>query len=204
VHFTPVHFQAVNTAMLPVFEAAVLVVVAPLCGVALAVRRLRGAVPAATLFAATLVLSGVWTTVALGWSAAGGRALVSYATVGTIGFALAALGTWFGSFWRDPLDAAACSVGLALLATIGIFAIGPVAAILPTPLVNAALMASPIVSAASAADIDLLRTDLLYRLSPLAHGRFDYPAWFAPLLAYGTLLLISLAGTARALRKGWL
>jgi len=66
------------------------------------------------------------------------------------------------------------------------------------------LIASPIVSAASAADVDLLRTDLLYRISPLAHGRFDYPAWFAPFLLYGTLLLISLAGTARALRKGWL
>ena len=97
-----------------------------------------------------------------------------------------------------------CSVGSALLAAFGIFAAGPLAANLPTPVVNAALMASPIVSAASAADVDLLRTDLLYRISPLAHGRFDYPSWFAPLAVYGTLLLISLAGTARALRKGWL
>ena len=140
----------------------------------------------------------------LGWSAAGGRVLVSYATVGTVGFALAALGAWFGSIWSDPLDAAALSVGSALVAAFGIFAAGPLAANLPTAVVNAALMASPIVSAASAADVDLLRTDLLYRISPLAHGRFDYPSWFAPLAVYGTLLLISLAGTARALRKGWL
>jgi hypothetical protein len=204
VHFTPAYFQAVTTATLPIFEAAVLVVAAPLCGVALAVRRLRGVVPAAALFAAALTASALWTIAALGWSAAGGRALVSHATVGTIGCALAALGAWFGSVWRDPLDAAAYSVGIALLATFGIFAAGPLAADLPTPVLNAALIASPIVSAASAADVDLLRTDLLYRISPLAHGRFDYPAWFAPLLMYGTLLLVSLAGTARALRKGQL
>jgi len=194
----------VTTATLPILEAAVLVVVAPLCGVALAVRRLRGAAPAAALFAALLTLSALWTIVALGWSGAGGRALVSYATVGTIGFALAALGAWCGSVWRDPLDAAACSVGIAMLAAFGIFAAGPLAANLPTPVVYAALIANPIVSAASAADVDIFRTDLLYRISPLAHGRFDYPAWFTPLAAYGTLLLISVAGTARALRKGWL
>src|SRR4029434_6191515 len=125
-------------------------------------------------------------------------------TVGTIGFALAALGVWCGSVWRDPLDAAACSVGIAMLAAFGIFAAGPLAANLPTPVVNAALIASPIVSAASAADVDIFRTDLLYRISPLAHGRFDYPAWFTPLAAYGTLLLISVARTDRAFRKGWL
>ena len=204
MHFTPTHFRAVTTTTLPIFEAAVLVVAAPLCGVALAVRRLRGAALAAAIFAAALTVSALWTILALGWSAAGGRVFVSYATVGTIGFALAALGAWFGSVWRDPLDAAAFSVGLAVLAAFGIFAAGPLAADLPTPIVNAALIASPIVSAASAADVDLLRTDLLYRISPLAHGRFDYPSWFAPLAAYGTLLLISLAGTARAMRKGWL
>lgn len=192
-----------TTATLPIFEAAVLVVAAPLCGVALA-RRLRGTAPAAALFVAALTVSALWTLGVLGWSAAGGRVLVSYTTVGTVGFALAALGAWFGSIWSDPLDAAALSVGSALVAAFGIFAAGPLAANLPTAVVNAALMASPIVSTASAADVDLLRTDLLYRISPLAHGRFDYPSWFAPLAAYGTLLLISLAGTARALRKGWL
>lgn len=189
-------------ATLPIFEAAVLVVAAPLCGVALAMRRFRGAVPAAALFVAALSVSALWTIVVLGWSVTGGRALVSHTTVGAIGLAFAALGGWFGSVRRDPLDAAALSVGVALLAAFGIFAAGPLAADLPTPVVNAALAASPIVSAASAADVDLLRTDLLYRISPLAHGHFDYPTWFAPLAVYGTLLLISLAGTARALRKG--
>lgn len=193
-----------TTATLPILVAAILVVAAPLCGVALAARRFRGVVPAAAFLIAALSASALWTIAALGWSDAGGRTLLSHATVGVMGLALAALGGWFGSVCRDVLDAAALSVGVALLAAFGIFAAGPLAADLPTPVVNAALIASPIVSAASAADVDLLRTDLLYRISPLAHGRFDYPAWFAPLALYGTLLLISLAGTARALRKGWL
>jgi len=90
----------------------------------------------------------------------------------------------------------------AVVAALGVFAAGPLATDLPTGVVNAALLASPIVSAASAADIDLLRTDVLYRISPLAHGRFDYPSWYSPLVLYGTLLVISFAGTARALRKG--
>lgn len=193
-----------TTATLPIVEAAILVVAAPLCGVAFATRRFRGAVAAAALLIAALSTSALWTIVALGWSRAGATALASHTTVGVVGLALAALGGWFGTVCRDALDAAALSVGVALLAAFGILAAGPLAADLPTPLLNAALIASPIVSAASAADVDLLRTDLLYRISPLAHGRFDYPAWFAPVALYGTLLLISLAGTARALRKGWL
>jgi hypothetical protein len=66
------------------------------------------------------------------------------------------------------------------------------------------LSLSPIVSVASAVNVDLLRTDLLYRISPLAHLRFEYPVWYSPLLLYGVVLLVSVAGTARSLRKGWL
>ena len=181
-----------------------LVVAAPLCGVTLATRRFRGAVPAAALFAAALGASVAWTLVSLGWSRAAWPAFVSHATLWVIGVALAALGGWVGSVCRDSLDAAALSVGASLVAALGVFAAGPLAADLPTRVVNAALMVSPIVSTASAADVDLLRTDVLYRISPLAHGRFDYPSWYSPLALYGTLLLISFAGTARALRKGWI
>ena len=180
-----------------------LVVAAPLCGVALATRRFRGAVLAAALFVLALLISAGWTMALWNWStAAVSGVLVSHATLAVIGFALAALGGWLGSTLRDPLDAAAFSSGTALVAALGLFAAGPLAADLPTPIVNAALSASPIVSVASAADVDLLRTDLLYRLSPLAHRQFEYPAWYSPLLGYGTLLLVSVAGTARSLRKG--
>jgi len=195
----------VSTAFLPILEAAVLVVTAPLCGVALATRRFRGAAPAATLFALALTVSAGWTMAFWDWStAAVGGVLASHATLAVTGLALAALGGWFGSTLRDPLDAAAFSSGAALAAALGLFAAGPLAADLPTKIVNAALSASPIVSTASAANVDLLRTDLLYRISPLAHRRFDYPAWYSAFLWYGPLLLISIVGTARSLRKGWL
>jgi hypothetical protein len=191
----------VNPALLPIVEASVLVVAAPLCGVALAVRRFRGAIPAAVLFGLALLVSAIWTMLASGPSSESiPTTLVSHATLAVAGLALAALGGWFGAACRDPLDAAAWS-GAAALA---VFAAGPLAGDLPTSVVNAALLASPIVSTASAANVDLLRTDLLYRISPLAHGRFEYPLWYSALAVYGAVLLISVAGTARSLRKGWL
>ena len=61
------------------------------------------------------------------------------------------------------------------------------------PAINAALAASPLVATASAASFDLLRTDVLYRLSPIAHVRFDYPDWPASVTLY---LLLAAAGFA--------
>ena len=72
--------------------------------------------------------------------------LVPTATLAVIGLALAALGGWFGAAWRDPLDAAAFSSSTALVAALGLFAAGPLAADLPTGIVNAALAANPIVA----------------------------------------------------------
>jgi hypothetical protein len=193
----------VSIATLPILEAAILVVAAPLCGVALATRRFRGALLAVVLFGFALLISAGWTMAWWNWSSGAARSvLVSHATLAVIGLALAALGGWFGSTLRDPLDAAGFSSSTALVATLGLFAAGPLAADLPTGIVNAALAANPIVASASAADVDLLRTDLLYRISPLAHRRFDYPTWYSPLALYGAVLLVSVAGTVRSLRKG--
>ena len=193
-----------NTALLPILESAILVVAAPLCGVALATRRFRGAVLAAALLAVALLVSAAATLTLAGWSPAEARlVLVSHATLAVVGLALAAFGGWVGVSFRDPLDAAAVSAGTALVAALGLFAAGPMAADLPTPIVNAALSANPIVAAASAADVDLLRTDLLYRLSPLAHRSFDYPSWYFPLAVYGAILLVSLVAASRSMRKGW-
>jgi hypothetical protein len=189
--------------ILPIFEAAILVVAAPLCGVALASRRFRDGRRAAALFVTLLAASAAGTLAVGGSSPDAVRGvLLSHATLGVTGFALAALGAWLGSTFRDPLDAAALSTGVALVAALGLFALGPLGSNLSTGIVNAALSASPIVSVAWAADVDLLRIDLLYRISPLAHRQFAYPMWYSPLLLYGTLLLVSLAGTARSLRKG--
>jgi hypothetical protein len=130
--------------------------------------------------------------------------VTSHATLAVIGLALAAFGAWLGSACHDPLDAAALGVSTALVAALGLFAAGPLVTDLPAAIVNAALSANPIVAAASAADVDLLRIDLLYRISPLAHRSFEYPAWYSPLALYGAVLVVSLAATARTFRKGWL
>jgi hypothetical protein len=195
----------VTTALLPILESAVLVVAAPLCGVALATRRFRGAVPAVALFAVALAISGAAT---IAWSPSSATTmrlvLTSHATLAVIGLALAAFGAWLGSVCHDPLDAAALGVSAALVAALGLFAAGPLVADLPAAILNAALSANPIVAAASAADVDLLRIDLLYRISPLAHRSFEYPAWYSPLALYGAVLVVSLAATTRAFRKGWL
>jgi hypothetical protein len=190
-----------SNAILPILEAAVVVAVAPLVGVALATRRLRGTARAAGFFVALLVASAAWGLRVRGWSAeAVPTVLLSHATLAVSGVALAAFGTWLGSTFRDPLDAAAVSTSAALLAAVGLVAAGPIAVDLPTGLVNLALSASPIVSTASAANVDLLRTDLLYRISPLAHQRFEYPSWYSGLAWYGALLAISVARTARSSR----
>jgi len=194
----------VTTAFLPILESAVLVVAAPIAGVALATRRWRGAVLAAVVFAAALLLSAS-AMIASSRPTAGAVwfVLISHATLAVIGLALTALGGWLGSVCRDPLDAAALGVGGALVAAFGLFAAGPLASDLPTTILNAALSANPIVATASAADIDLLRFDLLYRISPIAHGSFEYPSWYAPLALYGGLLIASGVATARVSRRQW-
>jgi hypothetical protein len=42
---------------------------------------------------------------------------------------------------------------------------------------QAALTASPFVAVATAAQIDVVRLETFYQISPLAHMRVDYPSW---------------------------
>jgi hypothetical protein len=179
-------------------EVTAVVVIAPLAGVALAVRDFRGlrrAVIALALLgggslASAMLIAGVpWQT-----------AMATHLTLGTAAIALAVFGAWCGATFRDPLDAAACSVAVVLLSTCGLFALGSLSADLPTPLVNAALLANPIVAVASAANIDLLRFEFLYQISPIAHGRFDYPAWYLAAACFSLVSLMAAAGVARARR----
>ena len=179
------------------WEVTAVVVIAPLAGVALAARDFRGlrrAVIALALLggaslAAALIAGVPWQT-----------AMATHLTLGTAAIALAVFGAWCGSTFRDPLDAAACSVAVVLVATCGLFALGTLSADLPTSLVNAALLANPIVAVASAANIDLLRFEFLYQISPIAHGRFDYPAWYLAATCFSLVSLMAAAGVARARR----
>ena len=127
-------------------------------------------------------------------------ALEAHLTLGAATLALGALGVWCGSAFRDPLDAAASSLAAALVATCGLLCLGSFSADLPTPIVNAALLANPIVAVASAANIDLLRFEFLYQTSPIVHRTFDYPTWYLAVACFSVAALIATAGAAHARR----
>jgi hypothetical protein len=168
-------------------NAAAAIVGAPLIGVAAGAAWRRPATTsglgalvlplaaAAGLFAAT---SAVVAALALGIDTATLAFITTaHLTLAAVTLALAALGAVFGAARLDPLDAAACSLIVALAAAGGVLLLGAPVADAPRPLVDAALLASPFVAVASAAHVDILRMDLLYQISPLAHLTIEYPAW---------------------------
>jgi hypothetical protein len=188
----------VNGAYVLIGEAAAVVVAAPLAGVALAGSRLRGLRWALIALALLGGLSVSWTMLMarLPWQ----TAVEVHLTLGAATLALSALGIWCGSAFRDPLDAAAWSLAVPLIATCGLLSLGSFSADLPTPIVNAALLANPIVAVASAANIDLLRFEFLYQVSPIVHRTFDYPTWYAAVACFSVAALIAATGAAHARR----
>lgn len=123
--------------------------------------------------------------------------LLSHVMLWAAALALATLGAVCAPMFEEPLDAAACAIGVALAATTPVFVGGPALDSIPRWLVNASLVANPIVATAASANIDLFRMDLLYRLSPLAHGHVEYPAATTTLAAYVLIAAASLLLTAR-------
>jgi len=171
------------------------VVAAPLAGVAVASRRQPPLQTASQLAIGTLIFCAVsagLTAVRLGGEA-GTLAYVatSHAVLASATLALAALGALLGTLMRDPLDAAALGVGMAVTAAYGVLVAGAPVAQMSAPLLKAALMASPVMTVATAAHVDLVRTDIWYQISPLAHVRLEYPAWGT---VCGSYLLAGCAG----------
>lgn len=128
----------------------------------------------------------------------------SHITLGTGMLAFAAVGVFCSAALRDPLDAGLASLAVTLTLGIGILVAGPSVSDLPRGIVNAALAGSPLVASAAAADIDLLRLDVLYHVSPIAHVQFAYPSWYTAtglyvatgmLLLGGSMLLVRTTGT---------
>jgi hypothetical protein len=129
----------------------------------------------AVLFAiVSAVLSMAWR---VGQPGVAAIVLQSHVTMAAVVCALMAWGALCGTWFREPLDAAACSVAFAVSAAAGLLVAGAVVADMPSSVLGWGLIASPLVVVASAAHIDIARTDLLYQISPLAHIQFDYPTW---------------------------
>ncbi len=198
-------------------EAAMTVLAAPLAGVWAMTNvgaapgpasqhlsaRLRAAtslvlplVGGATLLAATSV------SVTLALDAPGtSTVLISHAVLWVAALTLAALGTLCAAAFRDPLDAVACALGGAIVVSLGLLVTGPVLDGIPTSLLDVALLANPIVATASSANIDVLRIDPFYQLSPLAHTRVDYPTPATTLASYGMTALLLFAGTTLLINR---
>ena len=134
------------------------------------------------LIVAVLLFAAVSALLTFGWSLGREDAIAfvatSHATLIAVALALAAWGAFCGGCFRDPLDAAAVGLIVVLMAAVGLLVAGASVADMPRQLVALALAASPLVVIAAAANIDIVRMDLLYQISPLAHTQVDYAAWY--------------------------
>lgn len=77
--------------------------------------------------------------------------------------------------WPHPLDAAGLTLTAVVAVLVGALAPGPALPPVPVWLIDALLRVNPVVAVTAAAGVDLLHSDLFYRLAPVAHWQFDYP-----------------------------
>jgi len=138
-----------------------------------------------TFAAAMVVLSFVvltysWREIAGGFAATAFGHLALVISVAS----LAELGRLVRIVTVDRLAGALAALGLGVLLVVGVFAVGPLADGLSTTASVWLLAANPLVSIASAAGIDLLHLDTIYRTSPLAHRGVVLPAWSTACAVY--------------------
>jgi hypothetical protein len=191
----PYMWARVNADAL-VLESIAIVIAAPLVGVMAVHRGLIGGgriARACGTIAVAFVLGAVVSCVALQPAAHLTALLPPYSTLLLAALAMCSIGAAAAAWLDHPLDAAAFGLAVSLALGLGLFAAGPLLDGAPLALVNAALLASPVVAVASAADIDLLRGDPLYRFSPIAHSQFDYPAWPAACATYAAIAVVCFA-----------
>ena len=181
------------------FSTALLLIAAPLAGVAVAARNrilapLEGAWPATRRTCATLLLGAVaWTAAAAGLTAVVAAAagdgvstplMAAHAVQGAAALALAFVGALAATWFREPLDAGAFSLAVAVTGSVGILGAGTLVERLPGALVEWAVAGSPLLAISSAAHIDVMRTDTVYQISPLAHVQMPVPPWPAATALY--------------------
>jgi hypothetical protein len=185
--------------------ATMLPILAP--GVAASLTtRLRDVRPLLPALVRTIALATIVSAAlmfALLWSIPGTMATVVRAHV-TLFAALLAwvlIGAWAAALLRNPLDAAGITVTTATTFTLGVLLLGPLTGELEPSIVRLLLLASPVVTSASAAGIDLYRTETMYQLSPLASLGFAYPSWTAACALYFAVAAIAGVGTTRAITR---
>lgn len=162
--------------------AVVVLVAAPLVGT-FGLSRRAVIIMAALVFGSFAFLAACWRHIPGGPLAAlagHGALLVSAA-------ALAATGRLARGFFADRLAAAMCAVGVGVLVVIGVFAMAPLTANLSASASKWLLFVNPLVAVTTAAGIDLLHLDTIYRTSPLAHRGVALPAWTTACAVYAVV-----------------
>ncbi|HVL70182.1 MAG TPA: hypothetical protein VM364_23175 [Vicinamibacterales bacterium] len=131
-----------------------------------------------------------------------GMLLRSHLALGAVTTALALVGMAARGVINDTLEAAAAALAVTLALASALLLAGPATDLLGERAIDLGLLANPLIAITSAAGFDLLRTDVLYQLSPIAHRRFTYPDWRLTLAAYGMVtLLCALIARRGALRR---
>ncbi len=153
----------------------------------------------------TVALLAVFLALGLGVSwrgiAGGVRAAVSGALALAVSIALMIqLGRLARTAISDALSAALAGLMVAAAVTIGPFAAGPLLENLSPAQSRWLLTFNPLVTIASAAGIDLLHLDTIYRTSPLAHRGVALPAWTTACAVYAA---VGLAANGVSRRYSW-
>lgn len=184
------------------YSTGLLIAAAPVAGVAIGCReRLRAKVAGAASTAARIVVSLVVGALAFAAAAAASTLTIglfagedfsmallgAHAVQGIAALAIGLGGAVLACWFRNPLDAAAWAVTLTWVGSFGILGAGTLVERLPHALVEWTLGASPLMVVATAARIDVLRTDIVYQISPLAHAQMQLPDW--PIVSAGYLSL---------------
>ena len=142
--------------------------------------------PLATV-AATFVLASAAMLVAV-WGASTAEAVTfvatSHVTLFAVALALAGLGALLAAMLSDALDALACSLGIALIASGGLLVAGNAVTSVPRPLLETMFASSPLVAIATASQVDVVRLSVPYQMSGLAHLQLAYPTWDALSVGY--------------------
>ena len=182
-----------------VIEAVLAMCVAPVAAVASLSRTHNYGQWLLRFFSSVVICGAILGAVArLGFTTAAWTTILeAQFVVASAALAAGALGAFASMMFSDVLDAAGSSLAVTLLCSSGVFLVGGPLADVSTGVLNAALLASPIVSAASAADIDLFRSAFLYEHSPVAHRLFAYPSWYAAAGLYLGIAVVMLAATSR-------
>jgi len=195
----PSYLRARMNADALLFESLAIVIAAPLAGVAAASRRGQLGVGAAwiarrcTVLATTFATSAAVVGLLFQPSVHVTCLAPPYVTMAVAALAMSSVGAAAGEWLDHPLDAAACALMVCLVASLGLVVAGPLVDGISVAVVNAGLLASPVVAVASAADIDVFRGEPLYRFSPIAHSQFEYPAWPMACVCYAAIALVCFA-----------